>query len=235
MTTFSQLVDTICAETRRPDMRTEVCNYVNQTARELHFDSERNKILFFNDNFREIQLTAGSESGFSWTIPNPAIFQKLKTVCYASRVDWAGKPIWPQRTTPGRHLNTLKEYYYQAGNQFFFNCYGGLNAKINLGFYEFPRRLSYQAVEDRLVAWDEETQEFVYDPGLTTPELQAAALEKAAHWILIRWEDVLAEGVRAKVYKRLSDTERARTTYSMYMSLRGGFWSNEVAYSESYQ
>src|SRR3546814_4768742 len=74
-----------------------------------------------------------------------------------------------------------------------------------------------------------------YDPSLVTDEEKAAALAKATNWILSRHEDVVAEGARAKVYKRLSDTERARTSYSMYMSLRGGFWSNEVAFTESYQ
>src|SRR3546814_3218076 len=73
---------------------------------------------------------------------------------------------------------------------------------------------------------------FEYDPSLVTDEEKAAALAKATNWILSRHEDVVAEGARAKVYKRLSDTERARTSYSMYMSLRGGFWSNEVAFTE---
>lgn len=234
MTTFSQLVDTIVSESRRPDMVAEIATYINQTIRELHFDQESNKILFFNDNFREDQLTAGSESGFSWTIPNPAVFQKLKVVAYATRVDYEGKPLYPQRTTPGRHLNKLSAYYYQAGEKFFFNDYGGLNAKINLGWFEFPRRLVYQ-VDGRLVTWDEVEQVFDYDPSLTTDELKEAALAQVTNWILTRHEDVVAEGARAKVYKRVSDTERARTSYSMYMSLRGGFWSNEVAFTESYQ
>lgn len=235
MTTFSQLVDSIVAECRRPDMVAEIATYVNQTIRELHFDSENNKILYFNDNFRESQLTAIGESGFSWAIPNAAVFQKLKTVAYATKVDYEGKPTWPQRTTPGRHLNQMKSYYYQAGNQFFFNDYGGNGALINVGWFEFPRSLVYQPSDSRLVLWDEVEQLFEYDPSLTTPEAKEAALERATNWILNRHDMVVAEGARAKVYKRLSDTERARTSYSMYMSLRGGFWSNEVAFTESYQ
>src|SRR3546814_5049537 len=58
------------------------------------------------------------------------------------------------------------------------------------------------------------------------------SLAKATNWILSRHEDVVAEGARAKVYKRLSYTERARTSYSMYMSLRGGFWRSEEHTSE---
>src|SRR3546814_18232243 len=80
---------------------------------------------------------------------------------------------------------------------------------------------------DLLVTWDEEEYIFEYDPSLVTDEEKAAALAKATNWILSSHEDVVAEGARAKVYKRLSDTERARTSSSMYMSIRGGFWSNE--------
>src|SRR3546814_15245541 len=61
MTTFSQLVDTIMSESRRPDLQTEIATYINQTVRELHFDSEQNKILYFNDNMREIGRASGRE------------------------------------------------------------------------------------------------------------------------------------------------------------------------------
>src|SRR3546814_8329244 len=94
---------------------------------------------------REVQLTATSESDFSWEIPNPGVWQKLRTVAYASKLNYDGQPTWPQRTVPGRHLNHMKEYFYQSGNKFFFNCYGGMNALINLAYFEFPRRLVYQA------------------------------------------------------------------------------------------
>src|SRR3546814_2211635 len=92
MTTFSQLVDTIMSESRRPDLQTEIATYINQTVRELHFDSEQNKILYFNDNIREVQLTATSESDFSWEITNPGVWQKLWTVAYASKLNYDGQP-----------------------------------------------------------------------------------------------------------------------------------------------
>src|SRR3546814_9139719 len=75
----------------------------------------------------------------------------------------------------------MKEYFYQSGNKFFFNCYGGMNALINLAYFEFPRRLVYQAVDSRLVTWDEEEYIFEYDPSLVTDEEKAAALAKATN------------------------------------------------------
>src|SRR3546814_15533852 len=72
----------------------------------------------------------------------------------------------------------------------------------------FPRRLVYQAVDSRLVTWDEEEYIFEYDPSLVTDEEKAAALAKATNWILSRHEDVVAEGARAMVYKRIRSEER---------------------------
>ena len=228
MTTFSQLVDRLLLETRRPDMRADIITYANQTIRELHTDPESNKVLFFADNFRQLLLTADVDNGFSWEIPNPATFQKLHVVQFMGVYDGC-ESVFSTPTTPGRHLNSLRWYHYQAGNRFFFNGYGGLNMQIALGYYEFPQRLVYQAEADRLVTWDEEAQVFVYDPSLNTDELREAALAKVSNWMLIRWVDTVAEGLRAKIYKRVSDTERARTCYSMYQQMRAGMWTSENA------
>src|SRR3546814_13841747 len=102
MTTFSQLVDTIMSESRRPDLQTEIATYINQTVRELHFDSEQNKILYFNDNMREVQLTATSESDFSWKIPNPGVWQTLRTVAYACKLNYAGQPKRSEESSEGK-------------------------------------------------------------------------------------------------------------------------------------
>src|SRR3546814_11114234 len=88
MTTFSQLVDTIMSESRRPDLQTEIATYINQTVRELHFDSEQNKILYFTDNMREVQLTATSESDFSWESRNPGVWQRWRIVTCAGKLNF---------------------------------------------------------------------------------------------------------------------------------------------------
>src|SRR3546814_11000444 len=130
---------------------------------------------------REVQLTATSEPDFSWEIPNPGVWQKLRTVAYASKLNYDGPPTWPQRTVPGRHLNHMKEYFYQSGNKFFFNCYGGMNALLNLSSFMFPRRLVYQPVASRLVTRDEEEYMFEYDPSLVPDEEKATARVKTTN------------------------------------------------------
>ena len=46
MTTFSQLVDSVVSETKRPDLVSEIATYLNQTIREVHFSADRNAALF---------------------------------------------------------------------------------------------------------------------------------------------------------------------------------------------
>lgn len=228
MTTFSQLVDSIKKETRRPDLEVEIARFCNQTVREIHFDSQSNSVLFFADNFRETQLVASVENGQGWDIPNPSTWQKLHTARYDGVCE-NGHQVYAKATTPGRHLAGLHHYFYQTGGQFAFAGYGGTGSVISLGYYEYPRSLKYQPEATRLVTWDEEETHFVYDASLTTPEDRQQALGRATNWLLTRWSDVIAEGLRAKVYKSRGDTERARTAYSMYMALRQGLWTSEIA------
>src|SRR3546814_1916563 len=44
----------------------------------------------------------------------PGVWQKLRTVAYACKLNYDGQPTWPQRTVPGRHLNHMKEYFYRS-------------------------------------------------------------------------------------------------------------------------
>lgn len=232
MTTFSQLVDEMVSETKRHDLVSEISRYLNQTIRELHFSTDRNAIIFFPENFYEELLTPDVESGYTWEIPIPTHFQKMLGVKYSSVLDRDGNPVWAAETTPGRHLNQMDYYYYRVGGTFVFSGYGGVGSSIAIGYYEFPRGLKYKTAAARPATYDLESG-WSYADDINTPELEAAARLLTTNWLLMRWPEVVAEGVRAKVYKRLSDTERARTSYSLYGSLRQGLWTSETA--ELYQ
>lgn len=228
MFTFSQLVDDMVSETKRPDLVSEIARYVNQTIREVHFDPQRNGAIFFDENFKEEQVVATSESQQVWNIENPTTFQKMAAVGYPTQWDRDHSPIWATETSPGRHLNSLQYFYYRTGNSFVFSGYGAVGSRINLGWYEYPRSLKYKLPAARPATYDAEDG-WTYAPGVNTPEMQEAAQILVTNWLLMRWNEVIAEGVRAKLYKRISDTDRSRTSYSLYQSLRQGLVTSETA------
>jgi hypothetical protein len=230
MTTFSQLVDSIVSETKRPDLVSEISSYVNQTIRECHQHPETNAIQFYADNAREQRLTATSLSGFTWDIPNRGRFQKMKIVKYSSIYDRLGNDVFAEPTTPGRHLQDKEYYYYQVGKTFVFSGYGGLNAQIDLFWYEFPPSLAYMPKNCRPMEMDEfggkiYSQDWICDSSTDDAD------KLTTNWLLESWTEVIKEGVRAKLYKRVSDTERARTSYSLYAQGRIGLVTSEISHT----
>lgn len=228
MFTFSQMVDEIASEVKRPDLTSEIARYVNQTIRECHFSTDRQAAIFYRENFNEVLLTATSEEGFSWTLPNPTTFQKMAGVKYPGRYDVRGGEIWATETIPGRHLNDMTNYFYQVGREFVFSGYNGLNANIAVGYFAFPPSLKYYTPANRPASYDV-VDGWTYHESIVTEEDEEAARLLTTNWLLMRWSDVVSEGVRAKVFKRVSDTERARNCYSLYGQLRQGLMTSEVA------
>lgn len=223
MTTFSQLVDSMVAELRRPDMRSEIISYANQTIREMHFSPDSNGSVLYKDNFNEGLVIAASATGFTWDIPDPATFQAMQVVQYMGSGDYA------REVTPSRALRDIASFYYRVGNTYVFSGYGGANSQLALGWFEYTRRLSYYAVGSRPAEYDPDLG-WSYAPSFDVDEdTRIAAQRFSSNWLILRWVDVLSEGIRAKVYKRLSDTDRSRTCYSMYLSLRMGLVSGEMA------
>lgn len=228
MYTFSQLVDEIVAECKRPDLHSDIQRYLNQTIREVHFTEDRGAALFFKENFREEQITSLVEAALTWEIPEPTTFQKMAGVRYNMIWDDDGNQVWANESSPGRHLNGKTVFFYRVGSTYVFAGFGGINATVDLAWYEFPRSLKYKAPDVRPASYDPETG-WTYGAGIVTDEQKLGARELSTNWLLMRWNQVLAEGLRAKVYKRVSDDSRSRTCYSMYQSLRHGLWTSEQA------
>jgi hypothetical protein len=223
------MVDEIAAETRRLDIVTDIARYVNQTIRELHFSGDRRAAQFFRSNFRESQLTTLVESGYVWDIPNPDLFQALSAVKYPEMFDFQGNPIWAQEVRPGVRQNSLTAYWYRVGESIAFSGYGSGGNIILVGYYEFPKSLKYFAVEaDRPASYDV-VDGWTYHADYDIDDAsRLVARELVSNWLLLRWADVLAEGVRAKTFKRVSDEARSKLSYSAYEALRQGLWTSEV-------
>lgn len=225
MTTYSQLVDEMILELRRHDLKVQIGEYLNQTLREVHFSplpQEQNAVIYYRENFREALLAANLESGFGWDIPDPAVFQAMQVVKYLS-----GCEEYPPELIPSRGLKGREAFYYRAGSHYSFAGYGGLNAAIAIGYYEYPRRLRYYEPLLRPAEYDSDLGWTYAEAFDQSEETRLAAREYCSNWLLLRWDSVIKEGVRAKVYKRIGDDPRARTCYSLYMSLRAGLMSSE--------
>jgi hypothetical protein len=227
MTTFSQLVDSIVSETKRPDLVSEIVSYANQTIRECHLHPETSAIQFFPDNARETRLTANREGSFTWAIPNRATFQKIHTVKYTGSYDRLGQEVYPKEVTPGRHLSDITAYYYRVGKEFVFSGFYGINALIDIYWFAYPPSLKYMPANCRPMVFDDFDQK-IYSEAWICDSSTEDADKLTTNWILESWSEVVKEGVRAKVYKRLSDTERARTCYSLYAQLRKGLVTAEI-------
>jgi hypothetical protein len=228
MTTFSQLVDSIVAETLRPNMRKEVASYLNQTIRECHFEPSRGNVAFLNANYREAQVIADSEIGAFWAVPNVATFQGLAAVRFDS-VFRDGAVVYADEVMPGRRAELVTHGYQRAGDRVFFKGYGGVNAAISLAWFEYPAALKYYEVANRPAQWDAESGWSYHASFDSTDESRSIARSLVSNWLLLRWYMVVEEGLRAKVYKRLSDDARQRVSYSLYMQQRQGLITSEIA------
>lgn len=220
MTTFSQLVDRILVEVVRPDLLATAAAYLNQTIREAHSDAETNFPVLFDDNRLETRIAVTSvdvETGaFVWALPDIVRLQRIEEVFYNS----IKRSVY-QRSLKGLRTPNLNDpmdqyYWYRVGNSIAFSKPGVSGSFIDIAYHLFPRSLVYYKAAERKVIFDDENQIFMYDPTVTDPE---AAMAKASNWLLSRHTEMLAEGVRAKIYKRLADTERARLCYSQYRSM----------------
>lgn len=234
MTTFSQLVDELVVETRRPDLRAEIATYLNQTIREVHFEPSRGNVVHYRENRKELQIIAANDSAEIWELPNPATFQAVEAVRYAS--NYLGRMEYAKEVSPGPQTASEPFYWYRAGPQIVFGGtqgYGGIGGIIQLSWFEYPRALKYKLAAQREASYDSDIG-WTYntigtDDFGSTPELRAIAQERTSNWLLMRWADVLREGLRAKIYKRLSDQLRSQTCYSLYQQLRQGLFTSEVA------
>lgn len=228
MTTFSQLVDELVEELRRPDLLKEIVTYANQTLRELHFDPETNGAIFYRDNLREAIEVTTRDEGHVWQIPRPATFQALLAAKFLSASSRLGEEVWSTETVPGRHLRDRLWFHYRVGQTYVFSGCGPVNSQIALAWYEFPVSLAYLKPGCRPMYFNEFGGK-VYHPDWIHEHSREDANFVTTNWLLERWPMVVSEGIRAKAYKRVSDDSRARMCYSLYAQLRNGLYTSEIA------
>ena len=225
MTTFSQLVDDIALELLRPDLRSTIASYVNQTIRDVHFRAGVNSPILFKANRFEELLVATNDSPWLWTIPSVTRFQKLETA-FNPELGILLEEKSP-RVMKGYSVEPYAAYgYYRTGESY---AFAGLSNghTIYVDYFMFPQGCKYLASADRIVIYDFDTDSYERVGG--GAPLSDSELAKETNWVLQRWEHVVKEGARAKIWKRLGDDARTRTAYSAFEAARTGLWNTEPA------
>lgn len=228
MTTFSQLVDRVAKEIVRPDMVEKLPGYLNQTIREMFEHAETARPVFFDDSRFEERIIIDTLSDLSesyiWPLPRPTRFQMLESAYYESIRRYARKGN-PKNSLVRNDFEVNDRYFwYRIASSIVFAAPGRIGDAIRVSWFEYPRALTYQTPLLREVVYNESEDTYEVKPGSS-----ADALEKATNWLLQRYPETLAEGIRAKAYKRMDD-ERQRTHYSQYQAERLALQNTALSY-----
>lgn len=227
MTTFSQMVDTLVAESRRRDLQADIVTYLNQTIRDVHFGQQNKNLVKYNDNLVEAIAFASSETSNVWPIPAPQRFATVAGIFFP----WADSAATERKPSMVHTLDDSACIWYRSGPNLVFSGYGGIDAPIWIAYFEYPRQLVYYKTALRPAVWSDEEQSYSYLAAYSaTPELQEQAKLLSTNWLLERWEHAILEGGRAKLYKKLKDDMAMRSAYSAFESAR-----LSIAAAETYE
>ena len=232
MTTFSQLVDELVTELVRPDLKSYIMASLNQVIREVHTGNDRT-VYRFASNRVEAIINVGNEGAtYLYEIPNFNRFQDVEAI-WIPRISQFAKPRPPGSViiSDGMRVND-RATWYQSGNYLAIGGYGAAGIDLHLSMFYYPRSLVYHkdhpntGTDPRWAEFNVETETWTYQTG--TPYTDEELRDMSTNWLLLRWTEMLREGVRSKVYKRLGDQQRAALTYSNYMNFRAEMQIQEI-------
>jgi hypothetical protein len=220
MTTFSQLVDRIAIEVVRPDMIGLLPQYLNQTIRDVHSNARTNMPVFFEDNRVEHELEIDSliedTGAFVWVLPRPTQLQQVEAIYYVDSRVYATK-VTPQSSFARNDVDVNQRFqWYRVANSLVMTGAGCVGSKVKISLFQYPRSLAYFRPSERTFTYDEVNDMYLVRDGVDP----IAAHDSNTNWLLERYAETLAEGVRAKIYKRMADEGRARMAYSQFESAR---------------
>lgn len=237
MTTFTQLIDEMVNETVRPDMRGVMADYLNQTIREVHNktgQSNEPMPVFYPDNrVEELVALSGMDDStdqkYLWTIPKMTTFQQMEAVYYRSVSRYA--QLRNSKVALGFNSNEVsaRYYYYRSGPLFAFMNPGADGQYIALSWFEYPRNLPLYDAGKSPVLYDATADDYVLNAARADQTLTLdQALSLSTNWLLQKHPHVMREGLRAKIYKRMSDgSDRARLSFSQFEVLKTGIQNTE--------
>lgn len=227
MTTFSQAIDKLVIESARQDLRLSIETWMNQTIRDVHaanVPGQQAMPVKFGANLIENIIATTSDNMYVWPIPNRNRHQLLIAAYYPD-VDKYAHLVTPGTINLGSQEVDYPYIVYRSGDNYVFDGYGETGSQIQLAYYEYPKRLIYyvSTINNRPATYDDATELYTYNttynPNIP-PNDHDAALALTTNWLLERWEDLIMQGTRSKIYNRTADDIRAKSSYSAYMEQR---------------
>lgn len=208
---FSEIVDRAMSRSGRPDLLTTIEDYCNDTVRECC------ALRHFAKSLIEDQVTVTTSPHI---LSKPVRLQKLAALQYADG-------LFPREIRMGSALKDRTYFFYDAGS--YWACSGvTVGDVLNIGYYQFPKKLKYYESALRPAVFDEEAETWTYLTAVTDPD-KLIAREKVTNWITSDWTLLITEGTLAKVFKLIKDQERAVTHYSAFERMKNlQFLSTEL-------
>lgn len=215
---FSEAIDELLAQVRRPEQRSNVPQYFNTTIRECDVF----KGSFFNRDLFEAVIVTTADPHI-WA--KPTRFRSMRAVKYVESEEFPSY-IQPGKRQVDNFGKLLDYYFYVIGTDFIFRG-PTVAADINVAYYIYPRTFKYYAVADRPAVFDRELETWAYHTDYDINDTQRALAEElVSHWLLIDWIELIKEGARARLYKNLPD-ERVRQTFASYKSMQNDLINGE--------
>lgn len=233
MTTFSQIVDDVIRITGRPDQILLIPGFVNQTIRELHSEPQSQGLVKYGENLFELEFSPDVDQGYVFTIPRVHRFQTLECFFYSTIGRYAF-PKTPSTMFDGVYTPDRRSNYYRSGSNFILNGYGGTDSLVKAAWFEYPPSFKYYAVAARPATFNDETGEWTYLPAYVTDEEKETARDLVSCWLLLRYKELVTQGACAKVFARMSDSERGKVAYSLFQSGRTQLIAAETFVTETY-
>lgn len=198
---FSELVDTVVQRSARVDRRADVISWANLTIQEMV-----GKHYFYRNFVEDTVLSLGADP---FIMPRPLRLQRFRTARYDGITERYAKFV-----SPGRAMADEVYFYYANALSYIFK---GVIGYVDIAYYQYPQKFNYYETGARPAVWNTLTETWsylaAYDIDDDTRELARTLVQ---NWILQDYNELVAEGVLAKVFKAVNDETRAATHFSFF-------------------
>lgn len=215
---FSELVDAVKLQTSKLKRQSDIISYANSTIQESAL------LKTFYRDMTEEQLVTTAEPHI-WTFPNN--FRGIQAAKLPIDINnGRGEPIYFKSSVPGKRQRELDYFYYASMNYVVFSG-ASSGATIDLAWYGYPWPLQYYEVGSRPAVYDPEAEIKGTEPWTYLPEYDDSdanreiARNLVSNWLLLRWNNLVLEGTKAKLFRTQSeDNFKSTSTYSEYKDMQ---------------